>query len=231
MSEAAEPGAIGGSGATGARRLLVCAFQSSPDGPADSVEQAVTRLAEQSWSPPAVAASYYFIPRDWSRALEGVADMMRATEAGAVLLVATARRSQDFVVEMRAQNRVTVIRPDASGRLLSRPRITPVGPAVARTTGPVADMLRAMAKTGLAAHASSDAGDYICNYVLYRLLTEVAADLGAPPVGCLRAPGLDAEGRPTDLDETLVDHVILGVKACASAVADFIPGSREPAEV
>lgn len=232
MSTAAEPDLESESERPDDRRLLICGFQPADGAGADATERAMAQLANADWTPAGVTTSYFFAPRNWTTATEAIADMMRASRAGAVLLVATARRSPDFAVEMRAQNRVSITKPDATGQLRPSGRIASVGPAVARATAPVADMVHGLLDAGLKAHASSEAGDYICNFVLYRLLTEVASDSGAPPVGCLRAPGLGADGQLLDAeDPQVIDHIAHGVMACANVVADFIPGAREVAGV
>jgi pyrrolidone-carboxylate peptidase len=232
MTTAAEPDFGSESEHPDDRRLLICGFQPVDGAAADATERAMAQLALADWAPAGVTASYFFAPQNWTTATEAIADMMRASRAGAVLLVATARRSSDFAVEMRAQNRVSITKPDSTGQLRPSGRIASVGPAVARATAPVADMLHGLLDAGLKAHASSEAGDYICNYVLYRLLTEVAAESGAPPVGCLRAPSLGADGQLLDAeDQQVIDHIAKGVMACANVVADFIPGLREPAGV
>jgi pyrrolidone-carboxylate peptidase len=232
MSTAAEPDFRSEPERPDDRRLLICGFQPAEGAEADATERAMAQLADANWEPAGVTATYFFAPRIWDTATEAIADMMRASRAGAVLLVATARRSPDFAIEMRAQNRVSITKPDSTGRLRPSGRIASVGPAVARATAPVADMLHGLWDAGLKAHASSEAGDYICNFVLYRLLTEVASDSGAPPVGCLRAPGFGIEGQPLNAeDPQLIDHIVQGVMACANVVADFIPGSREVAGV
>lgn len=232
MSTAAEPDLGSESEHPDDRRLLICGFQPAEGAEADATERAMAQLAHADWAPAGVTTTYFFAPRVWTTATEAIADMMRASRAGAVLLVATARRSPDFAIEMRAQNRVSITKPDSAGQLRPSGRIASVGPAVARATAPVADMLHGLLDVGLKAHASSEAGDYICNYVLYRLLTEVASDTGAPPLGCLRAPSVGADGQQLDAeDQQVIDHIAQGVMVCANVVADFIPGLREPAGV
>jgi uncharacterized membrane protein YgdD (TMEM256/DUF423 family) len=76
-------------------------------------------------------------------------------------------------------------------------------------------MIAALAREGLPARASSDAGDYLCNHVFYRLLTEP----GAPPAAFLHLPpGLD------------LDALERGAKAAIAAIADG-PRDEETAMV
>jgi pyrrolidone-carboxylate peptidase len=103
-------------------------------------------------------------------------------------MVGVAAKARNFRVEMRAQNRVDRRRRDAQGRAWVGDKILPTGPAVARATAPVAEMVRAIQDAGFPAEASSDAGDYLCNFTLYRMLVGAAGDPKGPTAGFLHVP-------------------------------------------
>ena len=113
-------------------------------------------------------------------------------------LVGRSSRAPVFRVQMRAEGRTP-----GEGRRLSR-----TGPSIARSTAPVADMVRALHEAGLKADASSDAEDDVGSYLLYRLLSELPDSPDAPAIGLLRTP--------LPADEAVVSK---GVKAAASAMA------------
>ncbi len=81
-------------------------------------------------------------------------------------------------MQMRAENRA----------LDRKSRLSDTGPAVARTTAPVADIVRALNEIGLAADASSDSVDDVGSYLLYRVLADLPDEAHTPAVGLLRAP-------------------------------------------
>lgn len=183
-------------------RLLVCAVGAPGAG-------AVSRLAAARWTPERAAAVYCDLPADADAAI-GVLDReLGATSAWGVLLIETCPTSREFLVEMRAQNRPARRASD---------RISPLGPAVARATGPVADMRLAVEREGLPVRASSDAGGRLGNDLLYRLLTEVAPMSGGPAIGLLHLPARDTAA-DTSLDDDQLDR---GVMAAVRAFAETL---------
>lgn len=100
------------------------------------------------------------------------------TDCRAVLLVGRTRKTARFRLQMRAENRAL-----AGGRKLSE-----TGPALARATAPVAEMVRALSDAGFAADATSDCEGDAGSYLLYRVLTALPDDADAVAVGLLRAP-------------------------------------------
>lgn len=119
----------------------------------------------------------------------------------AVLLVGRTHKAGGFRVQMRAENRA----------LDRRERLSQTGPGVARSTAPIADMVRALNAAGLAADASSDAEDDAGSYLLYRVLADLPDGPNTPAVGLLRAP--------VPADEAAMRK---GVKAAASAMAGHL---------
>jgi hypothetical protein len=116
----------------------------------------------------------------------------------AVLLVGRTRKADRFRIQMRAENRALT-----GGKKLSE-----TGPALARATAPVAEMVRALGDAGFAAEATSDCEEDVGSYLLYRVLTALPDNADAVAVGLLRTPGgLNA------------DDARRGVEAAALAMA------------
>jgi pyrrolidone-carboxylate peptidase len=90
---------------------------------------------------------------------------------------------------------------------------------VVRATAPVADMVQAIQAAGLPARASSEPGDYVGNFTLYRVLAEFGGEDDGRMVGCLSIP---ARAR--------LDDVEAAVKAAAQAFAVRLTSPR-PASV
>ena len=133
-----------------------------------------------------------------ARLAERLSEHLRASDCRAVLLVGRTNTSDSFLIQMRAPNRAL----DGKGRL------TVTGPAIARTTAPVAEMVRAIKEAGLSANASSLEEEDAGSFLLYSILTSLPDDTDAPAVALLRAPA--GTGHDT-LDK--------GVKAAATAIA------------
>lgn len=202
-------------------RLLVCGFGPFPGAPDNPAGAAVRALQAEGWAPDDAEIAYLQLPTVWTGAAEALLDGLRNSRAGAVLILGVAIGAELFRVEMRAVNKALTDRTDAVGRLFPRAAISPLGPAVARATAPVEPMVAALQNAGLGAYASSDAGRYLCNYVLYRALTETARDTRPPLVAFVHVP-------PVRDDLTLAD-IERGVKAAASSLARTLAFGR-PAE-
>lgn len=200
--------------ATSRRRLLLCGFGPCLQAPDNPAVEAVRRLIQARWSPPEGEVEAMITPTLWSESVDRVLDAVADLRPGGVLLVAHDAKSRAFEVQMRAANRVSRRRRDASGALFGRERIAATGPGVARVTAPVMAMVRAIEATTLPVRASSDLGDGVGNYALYRLLTEFADASDAPDVGALVAPG-----RLGDEGATPPEAVLSAVCAAVSAFA------------
>ena len=207
--------------------LLICGFGPFPAALVNPASLVVGSLRERGWSPNGARAAYSLIPTIWDVAPERVQEAMVDCGCAGVLMVGVAARARSFRVEMRAQNRTAKTRPDASGAVLGRDRIDPTGPAVARATAPVADMLRALRAEGLSAEPSSDAGAYLCNFTLYRVLTGYAGRLAAPSAGFLHVPQARETAGP-DAPSNL-ETIELAVRAAAQAYAEALVAARSPA--
>ncbi len=158
--------------------VLVCAYDHG-----DSVWAALEHLAEAPW-PPNGARAWPVGPGDPDTLAGLISAELSGTDCLSVLLVGRNRRSDGFRIQMRAENRAL-----AGGSKLSS-----TGPAIARATAPVAEMVRALNEAGLSAAATSESEEDAGSYLLYRVLTALPDNADAPAVGLLRAPfSLDSE--------------------------------------
>jgi hypothetical protein len=132
--------------------------------------------------------------------IRSLTERLKAPSPPGLLLVGRSR-SELFRVQMRVE-----------GRNLGRSN--GFRPGVARSTAPVADMVRALTQAGLAAEASSDPEEDAGSTLLYRLLSDLP-DGDAPPIGLLRAPA-SASG------ETLQ----LAIRAAAATLARRLAPAR-----
>lgn len=182
--------------------IIICAYDAEDDA-WDPVED----LSGTPWSP--AGARTVPVPAGPPEDLAAVlSDHLRSNECRALLLVGRSRHNAAFRVQMRAENRAP-----SGGR-----RLTETGPAMARTTAPVAEMVRALNAAGLSASATSEGEDDVGSFLLYSVLTSLADGVDTPAIGLLRVP---ADAAPAALRN--------GVKAAAAAIARHLsplPRSR-----
>lgn len=154
-------------------------------------------LSGETWSPPGARA--LIVASDEPQALaQSLSHQLTDPDCRGLLLLGRSERGQGFQVQMRAENRAL----DGDGKL-SR-----TGPATARTTAPVAEILRTLHEAGLDAAATSEGREDVGSYLLYSILTGLPDDVDAPAVGLLRVP---AHASPSERDQ--------GVRLAASAIA------------
>lgn len=172
--------------------IVICAYDADDDA-WDLAED----LSGTPWSPDG-ARTVPIAADAPTRLAASLGEHLRSVDCRAVLLVGRTRRSERFRIQLRAENRTE----DGSARLI------PTGPATARTTAPVADMVQALREAGLAVDASSDEDEDVGSFLLYSALNSLAEDTDTRAIALLRAPMNVAPA-----------IVAKGVKAAAAAIA------------
>lgn len=196
-------------------RLLICGFGAFPAAPANPSAAAVEALAARAWRPASADAAFLTLPVAWTRSVEVALDLLRQAPAQAVLVVGVAVEAQAFRVETRARNLAAASRPDHDGLCWPAARIDEAGPPAHEVTAPAHALHAALAAAGLPVHLSDDAGDYLCNFTLFRLLAEAAA----PAVGFLHVP----QARECDpAAQFALDDIERAVRIAADALADSL---------
>jgi pyroglutamyl-peptidase len=194
------------------KRLLICGFSAFP-GVADNPSAAVVeRLHAQAWGPPGVATGYAILPTTWAGAMPALRQAMKQTDAMGVLLTGVAAGATVFKVERQARKCASATAADALGLLHAEGGVMAFGAATLDCTAPIEDVLAAIRAEGLPVEPSSDAGDYLCNFTLYRLLADRPAGASC---GFLHLP--PANDAPFNLDD-----LERAVKAAACALGEAI---------
>jgi pyroglutamyl-peptidase len=86
----------------------------------------------------------------------------------ALVMFGLAPRRRLIRIETRARNALTRVAPDASGHVSAASLIAPDQPAVLSLRGPALRLVAAVCAAGIPAVLSSDAGNYLCNYLCWR---------------------------------------------------------------
>ena len=213
--------ALPGATATPSPCLLVCGFGAFPNFPTNPSGVIVEQLEAESWAPDGASLAFAVLPTTWAGAVSALRRRMRETGADGVLLTGVCGGATGFRVEMRARNRASTTAEDADGRKRELERISHLGPAVLRASAPVEPMIEAVRQAGLPVEASSDAGDYLCNYTFYKALADQAGEREARPIAFLHLPPA-SEAPPVEDAGPLafaLDDLETGVKAAARSLA------------
>ncbi len=121
------------------------------------------------------------------------ADLQRAlaeSKPDAILHLGLAARRGTISVETRAINRLGPLRVDAARKRPGEGVVEPGGPSFRAASWPAARIRAAIASTGVPARVSINAGDYLCNQLLYLTLA-----LTGKPAGFLHVPRPGAGAR------------------------------------
>lgn len=151
--------------------LVICAYD-----PYEQDWDPVEDLSGAPWNP--AGARTIAVPGADPEALaETLRGRLADPDCRGLLLLGRTHRTDGFQLQMRAENRVL----GGGGKL------SVTGPATARVTAPVAEIIRDLHEAGLDASARSDGEDDAGSYLLYTLLSSLPDGVDAPAVGLLRA--------------------------------------------
>ncbi|MGL4634893.1 MAG: peptidase C15 [Beijerinckiaceae bacterium] len=115
------------------------------------------------------------LPTQWSM-LPDFAETIRQQKPDAVLMFGLAGRRRSITPEARAVNHATTLRLDAAGQAPAQQQLAKHGPGFRRSSIDPVSMVAAMRRSSLPAKMSQDAGDYLCNALLWTALdTDVPA--------------------------------------------------------
>jgi pyroglutamyl-peptidase len=175
--------------------VLVTGFSAFPGMPVNPTQAMVERLIERRYVPHGVRAIRYAVIDvvyarlpDWllSLAEEGCPDI--------ALHFGVSSSATGFAIETVARNVVGLDRPDATGCTHPAAQIAVSGPATLASSLPEREILGALDRLGLPASASDDAGDYLCNFLLYHALHGICAPYAPPMAGFVHVPPLQTDG-------------------------------------
>jgi pyroglutamyl-peptidase len=160
-------------------KLLVTGFSSFPGARRNPTEALVAgldvvRLAERL----GVELAVTVLPTEYVAVADLLPRLWEELRPDAVIHFGLHGRAATIRIEMRANNHMSPVRPDAARQRPVHPAIARDGPPVRRATLPVWPMVAALHRRGIAARLSPDAGSYLCNYASY-------LSLGLAPKGAL----------------------------------------------
>ena len=127
------------------------------------------------------------LPVSWGRAFPTLCDDLRDPALRAVVLCGEAARRKDLSVEARGRNRCASV-PDEDGRRPRAARLAATGPAARPSTWSASAIVAALCKARRRAVVSHDAGTYLCNAILFRVLGDAAVRRRRIPVTFVHLP-------------------------------------------
>jgi pyroglutamyl-peptidase len=155
------------------------------------------------------------LPTEWARGPSRVAAAVARIKPDIAIHFGVSPLAKGFVIERRGVN-ACVATPDGAGHLPSLAVLDPDGPGLRAVTLPVVDIVKRLKAVGLPVATSDDAGQYLCNAVLYSSLTQGAQ--GGMKAGFVHIPASLAGGGPDQRAP---------MPGCQLTHAELIDGSLE----
>lgn len=156
------------------------------------------------------------IPVHWTGTWPALERAVAETQPSCIIMLGLAGKRTRISVESRALNKCSPT-PDNAGSLPGCERVDEAGPDELGSTFPTDAIVRSIEALGLPVERSEDAGGYLCNHSLYRLL-QWAATLSEPvPAGFIHIPNT----KEVNLDSPLSLHDMKrAITAAVEAVAE-----------
>ncbi len=164
------------------------------------------------------------LPVEFVRAREeAIREYDRVLPAAVVMLGQAGGRAA-ITPETTGRNIMNARIPDNAGfKPLGLP-ITQGGSDSLRSTLPVGEIVRAVRAAGIACESSDNAGEYVCNALLYAMLEHTK---GEAPAGFIHVPFIPEQGH-ADAPGMEPEEMLRGIEAALGAVADSL-NAREGA--
>jgi pyroglutamyl-peptidase len=204
--------------------ILITGFGPFPGAPFNPTGPLVQRLGRVKLPDTRIVThvfetSYTAVDRD-------LPTLLKRYKPDAVLMFGLASRARIVRIETRAQNALAIL-PDATGKTPKHNVIAKGRPATVPMALPSQLMLRAVRKAGVRARLSTDAGQYLCNYLCWHA-TEAAISRNGPQLATFVHVPLVPEKalkKTTTTKLTLDDLVRAGEAALQAVFATVKPKS------
>ena len=171
----------------GRTHVLLTGFGPFPGVPVNATMRLVPMLAEQAPRVfPDVRFSAHLLATEWETAPARALQAVRETPPDLVLHFGVSPRARGFEIETRARN-ACQMSADAAGALPPTAQLADGGVDFLGATLPVRHMVGRLRAHGIPAYASRDAGAYLCNALLWRVL-EAHRESRAPRIGFVHIP-------------------------------------------
>ena len=159
--------------------LLLTGFGPFPNVPVNATSLLVPRIARAAQSQFAgISIICEIIPTEWSAGLARVEALYAEHRPATAIHFGVSGRATGFAIEARARNRCAAS-PDAAGCLPNGDCIAPGAPDLLPSNLPVTLIVERLRRRGIPAQLSRDAGNYLCNALMYRTL-DLTRTHGAP---------------------------------------------------
>ena len=211
-------------------QVLATGFSVFPGAPENPTAWAIAELMRESWQPAGAQLTIRTLPVRFDVWETEFAPLLAETKPDAVVAFGLSAKTTGITLESLGRNRVARDRPDFTGAVAPSEFVLAGGAGTLASRLPLQEISVALRVADVPVVRSDDAGDYICNLLLYRLLR--ATQLNGPRVaGFVHVPYLDTQvarltrtGHALEYGSTLSEAQLLKavkiiIECCVRAVA------------
>ncbi len=154
------------------------------------------------------------LPVEFNRCVELASDAYDRYSPKAVIMLGQARGRSAITPETVGKNIMNARIPDNAGYKPQSVLIEEKGPQLRYSTLPVTKIIEAIKAEGLPVEKSDDAGEYVCNNLLYGMLGHID---GKVPAGFIHVPFIKEQGHKPYME---FDDVYKGIFTAVKMVID-----------
>ena len=180
--------------ADGVPRLLLTGFEAFGQFPTNPSWELARRFQDQNIEMVRVLTAQ--LPVNWATAWPALQAAIEQTDARWVLLLGMAGARRVVSAEVRGRNFTNPTRDNAGELPPPNDLIEEGGPEYRIATIPAPLLVERFQETGIPAEVSTDAGGFLCNWVLYKALGYAESRPGLQGVGFVHVPPLPEQGGP-----------------------------------
>jgi pyroglutamyl-peptidase len=180
-------------------RILITGFGPFPGAPDNPTGPLVRALARNHRTTSGVTIKAHVFQTRYSVVDRALPRLLKSFRPDALVMFGLANRSRAIRVETLARNRIAAT-PDAGGTTLGPGKIDKAAPPRLAVRAPAAALLRAVERTGLPVRLSRSAGDYVCNYTLWRATRAATEPQGPKLAAFIHVPLVSARWTEQSLE-------------------------------
>lgn len=199
-------------------KVLLTGFGPFPGVPVNASARLVEDLRTFAGAAlPTVEIVAEVLPTCWNEATARLENLLQAHAPALALHFGVSGEASGLTIETQARNAVCAGH-DVNGALPALTSLDACAPKRLPVTIDADAVIAQLRARGLAADLSDDAGDYICNAVLFRALRLAGAQSPSPQVGFIHIPDSLIDAMPTSAGRCIAAHPEPARKAQSSAL-------------
>lgn len=173
-------------------QVLATGFSVFPGAPENPTAWAMAELAREGWQPAGAQLTTRTLSARFDVWEREFAPLLADTKPDVVVAFGLSAKTSGITLESSARNRVACDRPDFTGAVAISEFVLAGGAEVLPARLPLQEISVALRMADVPVVRSDDAGDYICNLLLYRLLHATQSE-GPRVTGFVHVPYLDTQ--------------------------------------